>query len=82
MHQTRTTNPMPGLLPVQMDLTMPGCPSAIEEAWAVHKRHLAPMTLTQALDHPLYGRLIRAHAGSIEAMRRRAAKRRMRRVRR
>lgn len=76
------TNPMPALVPVQMDLTMPGCPSALEEAWSAHKRQLAPLTLTQALDDPLLGRLLRAHAGSIEAMRRKAARRRLRRARR
>lgn len=77
-----STNPMPGPLPIQLDLTMPGCPSALEEAWAAHRRQLSPMTLGEALDHDLYGRLLRAHAGCIEAMRRRAMRRRLRRVRR
>ena len=75
------TNPMPTLAPVQLDLTMPGCPSALEEAWQAHRRHLAPMTLAQALEHDLFGRLIRAHAGAIERMRRHAARRRNRRAR-
>lgn len=74
------TNPMPPLLPVQLDLMMPGAPSALEEAWKAHRRHL-DMTLDQALNHDLFSRLIRAHAASIEAMRRRAARRRLRRAR-
>jgi len=78
------TNPniMPTLTPVQMDLAMPGCPSAVDEAWSVHKKALAPMNLNQALEHALYGRLIRAHAGAIEAMRRSAVRRRIRRAKR
>lgn len=75
------TNPMPPLTPVQLDLLMPGAPSAVEEAWRAHRKHL-DMTLEQALQHDLFGRLIRAHAASIEAMRRRAARRRLRRARR
>lgn len=80
MHANRTH--MQPMTPVQMDLAMPGCPSAIDEAWTAHRKALDPMTLTEALEHPLYGRLIRAHAGAIEAMRRSAAKRRLRRARR
>jgi len=76
------TNAMPPMAPVQMDLAMPGCPSAVDEAWKYHRRALAPMTLAQALEHALYGRVIRAHAGSIEAMRRRATRRRSRRAQR
>lgn len=78
----RHINPMPGTVPVQLDLLTPGCPSAIDEAWAAHKASLAPMTRAQALEDPIWGRLLRAHAGSIEAMRRRAARRRLRRARR
>lgn len=74
------TNPMPPLTPVQLDLTMPGCESALEQAWQAHRHQLAPMTLAQALEHNLYGRLIRAHAGAIERMRRKASRRRSRRA--
>jgi hypothetical protein len=79
---TPNTNPMPPLTPVQLDLTMPGCESALEQAWQAHARHLPHLTLAQALEHELYGRLIRAHAGAIERMRRHAARRRLRRVHR
>lgn len=75
-------NKMPPLAPVQMDLQIPGCPTAMDEAWSYHQRDLAPMTLKEALAHDLYGRVIRAHAGSIEAMRRHVARRRLRRGRR
>lgn len=76
------TNPMLNATPVQLDLMAPGCPSALDEAWAAHRRQLSPLSLTQALADPIWGRLLRAHATSIEAMRRRAARRRLRRVRR
>lgn len=76
------TNPMPPLTPVQLDLTMPGCESALEQAWQAHRQHLPRYTLAQALEHDLYGRLIRAHAGAIERMRRHAAHRRLRRAQR
>ena len=71
---------MPPMAPVQMELLKQGMPSAMEQAWQAHRKHL-DMTLEQALDHPLFGRLLRAHAASIEAMRRKVARRRIRRAR-
>ena len=71
---------MPPMKPVQLDLAMPGCESALEAAWRVTRRQISrPMTLTEALERPLLGRLIRLHAAAIERQRRDQGRRRARR---
>jgi len=71
---------MPEMAPVQLDLQIPGCESALDLAWKVHRPKLARgTTLSEALERPLLGRLIRAHAATIERQRRECGRRRARR---
>lgn len=75
MNTQRINQGMPPMKPVQLDLSMPGCESALEIAWKTHRRQLPGMTLAEALERPLVGRVIRMHAAAIERQQRERASR-------
>jgi len=57
---------LPPMQPAQLGLQMPGCETPLEAAWRQQRRHLPGMTLAEALERPLVGRLLRMQARAIE----------------